>query len=132
MRHPAETHSPKNNHLLLAQEVARLLRLGLSTIYSWAGAGKIPHVRVNGVIRFRREDLEEWLRDHGRCPSKSPSPSNWSHPVTEPAPLSPGAMRRTGEKLVRRFVREHKAPSGPRKWRDRTPLHQSALRKRVP
>ncbi len=131
MRHAAETHSPKNNHLLLAQEVARLLRLGLSTIYSWAGAGKIPHVRVNGVIRFRREDLEEWLRDHGRCPSNVPSPSNWRHPVTEPATVSPRAMRQSGEKVVRRFVHDNTTPSGRRKGREKTPLRQLALRKTI-
>jgi excisionase family DNA binding protein len=50
--------------LLLAHEVADWLRVGKSTVYAWANAGKLPCIRLNGILRFRPKDIQEWLEAH--------------------------------------------------------------------
>ena len=37
-----------NGEILLASEIARWLRIGISTVYQWAHAGTIPCMRLNG------------------------------------------------------------------------------------
>ena len=53
--------------LLRAPDVAQILNVQISTVYSLARRGLIPHVRLNEhsrrpLIRFRRSDVEELLR----------------------------------------------------------------------
>jgi excisionase family DNA binding protein len=52
---------PENGEILLASEIARWLRIGISTVYQWAHAGTIPCIRLNGVLRFHRQDVQVWL-----------------------------------------------------------------------
>ena len=47
--------------LLTIKELAEQLRIKPSTLYAWASQGKIPCVRIHGLIRFRPEDIEGWL-----------------------------------------------------------------------
>ena len=58
-------HSEK---LLAVDEAAAILKVKPGTIYDWASRGVLPHVRIlaghrRPVIRFRRSDLEEFIRD---------------------------------------------------------------------
>jgi excisionase family DNA binding protein len=48
--------------VLTAEEVASFLGLNRSTIYKKARNGKIPAVRIEGVWRFYRDSLEQWLK----------------------------------------------------------------------
>jgi excisionase family DNA binding protein len=46
-------------------EAAAYLRVPASSIYKMTARGArlpIPHVRLAGRLRFRKEDLDEWLR----------------------------------------------------------------------
>ena len=43
--------------LLTAQEVAELARVHIATVHRWAKRGTIPVVRIDGTIRFRRDDI---------------------------------------------------------------------------
>ena len=54
---------------LTAAEVAAWLRVGLSTVYEWAGSGRIPYVRFNGIVRFQRKQLTGWIQQHTTSPS---------------------------------------------------------------
>ena len=47
--------------LLTIKDLAEQLRIKPSTLYAWASQGKIPCVRIHGLIRFRSEDIDEWL-----------------------------------------------------------------------
>ena len=47
--------------LLTIKDLAAQLRIKSSTLYSWASQGKIPCIRIHGLIRFRSEDIEGWL-----------------------------------------------------------------------
>ena len=58
--------------LLNVKEVSEWLQVKPSTIYLWAAEGKMPALKIHGVIRFRREDIEAWLAG---CQLEPPTPS---------------------------------------------------------
>lgn len=60
-----------NEQLMTAEEVAEYLRVRLTTVYEWAKKGKIPAARVGRLWRFRREEIETWVRNGGlRCTNR--------------------------------------------------------------
>jgi excisionase family DNA binding protein len=54
--------------------IARYLAIKPSTLYAWAAQGKIPHIKIHGLIRFRPAEIEAWIttfrkkRENGRGP----------------------------------------------------------------
>lgn len=48
---------------LTVNEVAALLGVSLTTIYTMARLNEIPHKRVRGKILFHRGSIEEWLKE---------------------------------------------------------------------
>jgi excisionase family DNA binding protein len=63
--------------LLRASDVAPLLSLKSSTIYDLAERGILPHIRIadgrkRPIVRFRRADVEAFLRERTLGPSSSP------------------------------------------------------------
>lgn len=48
--------------LLTAEDVAKIINAGKSTIYEWAELGRIPCYKVNGLLRFDESEILEWLR----------------------------------------------------------------------
>jgi len=54
----AELH----NDLLTVTEVCELLKIKRSYLYSMTHRRAIPHIRMLGQLRFRRRDIDEWLR----------------------------------------------------------------------
>lgn len=50
--------------LLTVKDMAIRLQVKDKTIYAWASQGKMPCVKVNGVIRFDEGAIEQWLQ---RC-----------------------------------------------------------------
>ncbi len=62
--------------LLTVEQMADLLQVKKSTLYSWTHLGWIPHVKVGRLVRFRREAVEAWLKSrevNGRA-SQVPTP----------------------------------------------------------
>jgi len=51
-------------------ELADYLRLKKQTIYNWLHEGKISGIKVGGVWRFDRKEVDAWLRSR-RSGSKS-------------------------------------------------------------
>jgi len=49
--------------LLTVKDMATWLQVKEKTIYAWARQGKIPSVKINGVIRFEERDIEVWLQN---------------------------------------------------------------------
>ncbi len=47
--------------VLIAVEVAELLKVPVPRIYELARQGRIPHVRIGRQVRFRQEAIETWL-----------------------------------------------------------------------
>ena len=56
--------------LLLANEVADLLRTSRKSVYSMIERGQLPGVtRIGRRVLLRRDDLLEWLRQKSSTPS---------------------------------------------------------------
>ncbi len=51
----------KENPVMRAQEVRRMLGIGRNTLYNWCELGIIPHKRIGRVILFSRRRIQEWL-----------------------------------------------------------------------
>ncbi len=51
--------------LWVAEDVASYLRVSVRTVGQWAKSGRLPVVKVGSLNRFRREDIDEWLRAEG-------------------------------------------------------------------
>lgn len=54
--------------LLTPEQVAEMLQVKLSTLYSWTHQRRIPHLKVGRLVRFTQSDLEEWLQGKQRAP----------------------------------------------------------------
>lgn len=73
--------------LLVAQEVATLLRIEIATVYAAAAAGKLPAVRLwrgkrKSLLRFRRSEIEQLISqgDPGTTPRATLPLPPMSHP----------------------------------------------------
>jgi excisionase family DNA binding protein len=56
----------KDEHWLTVREVAGHLGIDVQTAYRWAGAGKLPALRLGTRrLRFRRADVEKALKPVG-------------------------------------------------------------------
>lgn len=52
--------------LLDADAVALMLGMSKDWIYSEVRAGRIPHVKLGRYVRFRRDAIEDWIRESER------------------------------------------------------------------
>ncbi len=50
------------NKLLTAEDVAAMINCGPSTIYEWAKSGRIPSLKLNGLVRFVPEEVQAWIQ----------------------------------------------------------------------
>jgi excisionase family DNA binding protein len=48
------------------EELASYLRLKKQTIYNWLHENKISGIKVGGVWRFDKKDVDKWLRANTR------------------------------------------------------------------
>jgi excisionase family DNA binding protein len=61
---------PKQKQLLGTKEASELLGISRSTLYEWIIQKKIPHIKVGRLVKFKREDLEDWLKEKTQKESK--------------------------------------------------------------
>ena len=60
----------ETNEILTVNEVADYLRMNPMTIYRLAQQGRIPASKVLGCWRFKRQEIEAWLKAQEFQPSK--------------------------------------------------------------
>lgn len=48
--------------IMTIQEVAEFLRLNEKTTYRYASQGIIPGFKVGGAWRFRKSEIDKWIR----------------------------------------------------------------------
>lgn len=53
--------------LIDADEVSKLLGLHPKTVQQMARAGRVPGIRIGKFWRFRRSDIDRWLRSEVNC-----------------------------------------------------------------
>lgn len=49
-------------NLVTIKDVANILGVKQSTLYSWVTNGSVPSYKLNGLIRFDLEEIEEWVK----------------------------------------------------------------------
>ena len=54
------------SRLMDVDELARYLKLKKQTIYNWLHQRKISGIKIGGVWRFDRKDVDKWLRSQFR------------------------------------------------------------------
>jgi excisionase family DNA binding protein len=52
----------KEKQLIDTKEASEFLGIKKNTLYEWIIQKKIPHIKVGRLVKFRKEDLEEWLK----------------------------------------------------------------------
>ncbi|KPK97384.1 MAG: hypothetical protein AMJ95_09300 [Omnitrophica WOR_2 bacterium SM23_72] len=57
--------------LMDIDELADYLRLKKQTIYNWLHQAKISGIKVGGVWRFDRKDVDDWLKSRRRLSKDS-------------------------------------------------------------
>lgn len=51
-----------NTDVMTVSEVAEYLRVNPQTVYRRAKAGQLPAVRIGRAIRFRKSELDDWMK----------------------------------------------------------------------
>lgn len=60
--------------LVSIKEMCQLLGVSRTTLWAYEKSGKVPEpVRIGGRVKWRRADIEEWIK--GRCPESKPQGS---------------------------------------------------------
>jgi excisionase family DNA binding protein len=54
------------NKLMDIDELADYLRLRRQTIYNWLHQNKISGIKIGGVWRFKKGEIDTWLRSKRR------------------------------------------------------------------
>lgn len=62
-------------HLLDVDDLAKYLKLQKQTIYNWLNQRKISGIKIGGVWRFDKSEVDKWLRSHASKVRNS-SPDN--------------------------------------------------------
>lgn len=52
--------------LLNVDELAEYLKLKKQTIYNWLNQRKISGIKIGGVWRFERREIDKWLKAQSR------------------------------------------------------------------
>jgi excisionase family DNA binding protein len=53
---------PKQKQLLDTTEASEFLGISKNTLYEWIVQKKIPYLKVGRLVKFKKEDLEAWLK----------------------------------------------------------------------
>ena len=61
------TSAARTDRLLTTQEVCELLKVSKTYIYWLTHKRKIPYIKMQGHLRFRQSDIDEWLRSQEVC-----------------------------------------------------------------
>lgn len=59
--------------LLTVEQLSGLIQIKRSTIYEWTHSGFIPHYKLPKGVRFKENEIDQWLRKRqkkGRCSFK--------------------------------------------------------------
>ena len=51
-----------SNQLLTVKKLSPFLGVHTNTVYKWVKQGEIPYVKIKGRIRFKKEEIEEYLK----------------------------------------------------------------------
>ncbi|MFA5320190.1 MAG: helix-turn-helix domain-containing protein [Candidatus Omnitrophota bacterium] len=59
------------SRLIDVDDLASYLKLRKQTIYNWLNQGKISGIKMGGVWRFDRREVDAWLKNHRKQSSNT-------------------------------------------------------------
>jgi excisionase family DNA binding protein len=78
MSQPQQTASPPRQanttelpEILTARELEALLRIDVKTIYGYVQRGLIPYVRIQSNLRFRKQEVLDWIASQSYSPQRA-------------------------------------------------------------
>lgn len=60
--------------LLDINAVSKLLNIKPCTLYAWAAQGRIPCVKIHGLVRFRKDEIDQWVEGFRERPKAKEFP----------------------------------------------------------
>ena len=54
--------------LLTAKQLEKLFNISVKTIYNYVGRELMPYVRIQSNVRFRKEEISEWIEGQSYRP----------------------------------------------------------------
>lgn len=66
LKEVAPIQAADDNGLLTAKEVRAMIGVTDKTLHVWGKTGFLPRVRIGGVVRYRRADVERVAQVKGR------------------------------------------------------------------
>lgn len=92
------------DHYVTADYLANLLKLNPRTIYLWARTGRMPSVRLHGVVRFDPVEAADWLESTTlfSLPPKKPAGSVHSAQQKTKQPLKAAPRLSEGDQMTPR------------------------------
>ena len=57
-------------NLLDVEDLAKYLKLQKQTIYNWLNQRKISGIKIGGVWRFDKHEIDKWLKSQARKAKK--------------------------------------------------------------
>lgn len=60
-----------NDEIITIKELAEYLKIAEKTAYRFASEGKIPGFKVGGAWRFRKVEVDRWIKEQELCNKKS-------------------------------------------------------------
>ena len=54
----------KQPKLLEAHDVAEMLNVKLSTVYTWVLEGYLPAIKLGKLVRFKLDEVLDWIEDN--------------------------------------------------------------------
>ena len=53
------------------KELAKYLRVKQSTVYNWVNNDRVPASKIVGQWRFRRSDIDDWIKNSNNKNNKA-------------------------------------------------------------
>ena len=60
--------SDSGAEMLTAKELEAILKIDVKTIYSYVERGLIPYVRIQSNLRFRKQEIVDWIEHQSYRP----------------------------------------------------------------
>lgn len=57
-----------------AKALSRYLNIKPCTLYAWAAQGRIPCLKIHGLVRFRKDEIDQWVEGFRERPKATESP----------------------------------------------------------